>query len=398
MRGISLLLTLTVGLASSAQAARRLSIAELEQLLAAAQGQSDGKVARQLADLELTERASSVRLARWETQFPGNRCHGALTLLADASAFLNLPIGDLPANPPPDMEARKAILAMALRYVDTTTTRLPNFLATRKTEYFEDTPAHQTFEQSAMGTSGRGQRGGAMPGMSSAQAAYVPLHSVGKSTATVSYKDGFELRGSKRVDLGLMGPSQHELNTSGEFGPILSVVLGDALRGQIFWGHWEQAANGQPSGTVAAVFRYTVPKEQSNYMVGIPHGQLVREVHPAYHGEIAIDPSNGAILRITVTSDLAAPDEMLEFSIAVEYGLIPIGGTNYICPVRSLALSKTPYVADKDGAVQASAIIQTQLNDTAFVDYHLFRAEARVLTGENSSSEQPTAPPDKSNP
>jgi hypothetical protein len=125
---------------------------------------------------------------------------------------------------------------------------------------------------------------------------------------------------------------------------------------------------------------------------------MVQQVHPAYHGEIAIDPSNGAILRITVTSDLAPPDQMLESSIAVEYGPIPIGGTNYICPVRSLALTKTPYVADKDGAVEASVILQTELNDTAFIDYHLFRAEARVLTGENSSSEQPTAQPDKSNP
>ena len=47
-------------------AATPITVAELEQLLAAAHGQSDGKVAKQLSDLELTERASSIRLARWE--------------------------------------------------------------------------------------------------------------------------------------------------------------------------------------------------------------------------------------------------------------------------------------------------------------------------------------------
>ena len=397
MRGI-VLLVLSMGLASQASAATPVSIAELEQLLSTAHGQSDGKVAKQLSDLELTERASSARLARWESEFPGNHCHDALTRLADESAFLSLPTADIPANPPPDAQSQKAILSLALEYVNTTISKLPNFYATRKTEHFEDTPPHPTIERADTASSGRGQRGAAMPNMTPGQAAYVPLRAVSKSSVNVSYKDGFELRGSKKVDLGALGPTQQGLNSSGEFGPILSVALEDALRGKIYWSHWEQSGNGLPAGSLEAVFRYTVPKEESGYMVGIPHGNLVDQVHPAYHGEIAIDPAAGDILRITVISDLAPPDQSVQSSIAVEYGPVPIGGISYICPVRSLALSKTPYYISKDAAPAESTLIQTQLNDTSFVDYHLFRAEARVLTGDSVGSEQPTAPPNHPNP
>jgi hypothetical protein len=312
----------------------------------------------------------------------------ALTELADSSAFLDLPAADMPSNPPPDKDAQKAMLAWTIDYVNTTINRLPNFYATRRTEHFEDTPARTTFDHGNVAPLGRGGRSGGVPSISTGQSSYEPIHFTGKSNVTVSYQDGYELRGLKKIDFSNVGANQQGLNTAGEFGPVLSVVIQDAIGSQMIWGHWERGAN-----SVAAVFRYSVPSGQSSYVVVIPRGKPLERNFSAYHGEIAIDPANGAILRITVVADLAPPNQLLKSSIAVEYGSIPIGGTNYICPVKSLALSKTPLYLNENGVPAESSPLLTQLNDVAFTDYHLFRAEARVLTGESVNNQETPSPP-----
>lgn len=94
-----LFLLVALGVALQAFAAHhvnRMSIGEFEKMLAAIHGQSDGKVAHQVAEVELTERASSARLAQWEAEFPGRHCREVLTELADNSALLDLPASEIP--------------------------------------------------------------------------------------------------------------------------------------------------------------------------------------------------------------------------------------------------------------------------------------------------------------
>src|ERR1039458_325353 len=143
MRKWAALLLLT-GWAWPAMAAKSVSVGQLEQLLDALRGKSDGKVAQELSDLELTERASPVRLAHWEKDLPGSRSHEALTKLADLAAFLNPPAGDVVPIPGPDSGTQERMLELAGEYVKSTITRLPNFIATRETTHFEDTPSLQT--------------------------------------------------------------------------------------------------------------------------------------------------------------------------------------------------------------------------------------------------------------
>jgi hypothetical protein len=393
MSRIIFLLLLTAGIASHALAAKRVSIDQFEQLLAAAHGQSDGKVAGQISDLELTERASSIRLARWETDFPGHHCHEAFTELADASAFLDLPAADMPIYSAPDRQTQKTMLEKANDFVNKTFSRLPNFYATRKTEHFEDTPAHQTLENIGMPATGRGVRSAGGPSVSSEISQYRPMHGSGKSSETVGYRDGYELRNSQKIDRSKMSQPGHSLTTSGEFGPILSVVLQDSGRGKTTWGFWEQGAGG-----VEAVFRYTVPAGIGSYMVSLPRGKRTEQIFPAYHGEIAVDPASGDILRITVVADLAPPNEEVMTAILVEYAATLIGGTSYICPVRSVALSKMPGDTGDDGKQAQSSLVQTQLNDVAFTNYHLFRTESRILTGSSAIGEEPPAGPSPAEP
>ena len=378
MSRITFLLALTMGIGSPAMAAKHVSVMELEQLLFRAHGESDGKVAQELSDVELTERASSIRLARWETEFPGRRCREALTVMADASEFLDLPAADISTDAPPDVAAQKAMLQMK-----TTITRLPNFFATRKTERFEDTPPHQTIEHFDPSSSGRIKGLEGMPNGTKGESAYQPMHGAGKSSDSVSFRDGHEITGSKQADTELEDRPVLALTTYGEFGPILIIVLEDAVKSKITWGYWEQGANG-----TIAVFRYSVPQGQSSYLVGVPHGLKIDKTFPAYHGEIAIDPANGDILRITVISDFAPPNEMVRSSILVEYGAVQIGGTSYICPVRGLAFAKMP-VGESHGA---ATTLKTELNDVAFTGYHLFRAEARIVPATGPGDELPAPP------
>ncbi len=375
---------LLAGIASQAMGAKRVSVAEFEKALASADGQSDGKAAKQIADFELTERASTVRVARWESEFPGRHCHEAFTVLADSSAFLDLPTAEIPGNATPDIATQRAMLQKTAEYASTTLSRLPNFFATRKTEHFEDTPSSQTLEHFNGFSTGHGPRSAVAPGPSTGESTYQPVHSTGRSSISVSYRDGHEFRGQKQADIDLEGRATKELTTHGEFGPILAVVLQDTSGSAITWGHWEQGENG-----VNAVYRFSVPQGKSDYMVALPRGMLIDRIFPAYHGEIAIDPANGDILRITVIADLAPPNEVVRSSILVEYGPVQIGGTPYICPLKSVALAKLPF-GDQQGM---DTVLKTELNDVVFTDYHVFRAEARIVPVAGAGDEPQQAPP-----
>lgn len=100
MRALAVLLTLA-GFVLPAYGAKRVTVAELEQTLAKAHGMADAEVARQLSDIELTERLSTAKLDRLETDLPGEKSRQALMILADTSAFLNPSAAEIPSQAPP---------------------------------------------------------------------------------------------------------------------------------------------------------------------------------------------------------------------------------------------------------------------------------------------------------
>jgi hypothetical protein len=80
MRKLALLLLLAGIALPPAVAARNITVEQLEQVLAAAHGKLDAKVAQQLSGLELTERLSAAKLSRWEADLPGSSSVGNITL------------------------------------------------------------------------------------------------------------------------------------------------------------------------------------------------------------------------------------------------------------------------------------------------------------------------------
>ena len=382
------LLTLLL-LAPLARAAKPVTVAQLEQILIADRGQSDNRIAGELRGLTLTERATAARLAAWQAQFAGPRTQRALLLLADESSFQPLPASDISPDPPPGLHAEGKIFAAALVYASQTIHNLPNLMATRQTLHFEASP-DQVMEQfenaNAPANFAFGILSLGKPSPSMESPNYLPLHLTEKLSAPVTYRDGKEVRtgdaDTRKPNLGL--------TTSGEFGPILSTVLGDALHSTLLWDYWQQHG-----GTRLAVFRYKVPAEKSHYLVEFPSGHAIARSNPAYHGEIAVDPATGAIDRISILSEPDPPFQSIGTGILVEYGPVVLAGRTYICPLHGVALSKTPVILGLESPHSAATPWQIHLNDVAFTRYHLFHADVRILTKEESQhlGNQPPASP-----
>lgn len=343
LRQIVSLLVLMLAVASGAWAAQPTTVVQLEQFLATLHGQSDGKVAKKLDGMTLTEQASPAQLARWEANLPGDRSREALTVLADASVLFLPPAASMLADPPPDAEAQRELLARANDYVVRTLTKLPDFSALRTTRRFEDSPRSNS----------------AVP----------HPRFIGRSAFRVTYENGVESHTFESLEIPRGNNPGTDLETGGEFGPILSVVLGDSAQSSVKWGYWEMAPQGR-----LAVFKYSVPETSSDYHLAFTQGFRRVSVVPAYFGEIAIDPASGAILRISLLTSSMREQNVEQSAIAVYYRAVQLGGKDYICPVKGVAI-----LISLVNKRQGGTGLQTQLNDTAFSAYHLLRGDIRIL-------------------
>jgi len=375
-----MLCLIQAGVALPVLAANRVTVRQLEQILSASQGRSDGDLARQLSDLEMTERLNSARMQLLRGSLPGEKSQQALIALADTSAFLDPPSTDMPATATPDAASQRRMMALTVDYLGKTLPLLPNLFAARDTMRFESRP------EQAQGT----------------PTADNPLRVASKARVTVLYRNGREF-----VDAGADKNKKAQapdkgLTTWGEFGPILGTVLIDAAHSRLNWSHWELGAGGPQ-----AVFHYSVPKEKSHYDVrfccvvesyGFDISVLTQRV--GYRGEITVDPDSGTILRLTVLADIDRGNPIGQADIAVEYGPVEIGGRTYYCPVRGIALAQAPDLKAVHSALspppstgsvgtlptlQKASLSsinegerQTLLNDVAFREFHLFRAESKV--------------------
>jgi hypothetical protein len=355
----------------------------LRQVLKADRSGRDGEVARQLSGLELTERVSDEELSSLEATLRGAKARAELLALADASYFLDPPATAVRADNAPDPTEQRRLVALVAAYLSQTNPRLPNFLATRTTAFYEETPEHYD-------ATGRHRTD------------HQPLHWVSTSRATVLYRKSNEIvesptekpRQPKEKAVGLM--------TRGTFGSILGAVNDAiAIPGAFTWSHWEQDTGGP-----RAVFRYAIPQNKSRFQVGYcclldSDGTTAFRMLAGHHGEIAIDPGSGAILRLTLESDLPPMAPLIRSDVMVEYGPVEIGGKTYICPVKSVSISRSRTVKMLTGLSDSFRIFgpySTMLNDVTFDGYHMFRSEARVLSGFEPSSEDQSPGPGSSRP
>src|ERR1700676_390834 len=208
-----ILLAVSGVLVLNAHAGRRVTVAQLKEALSAATAEhrADADIARQMGGLTLSERLTSVTLDRLAALLQLQpRTALSLQMLSDQSAFLDPPPEELPATAAPDQPEQKRMLQAARGYVVNTIFRLPNFFATRATNRFDDSP--QVLKQ------------GEWP-------LRAGLHNVGTVSRRVTFRDG---QGTSDSEAGKPASAQElGLHTWGEFGPELSVVLTDLVKGAV---------------------------------------------------------------------------------------------------------------------------------------------------------------------
>lgn len=364
--------------AEDAAIVKRVSVEQLERAVSDAKTRGDAEEAKQLSALVLTERLSTARYQQMKAQMPGEKSEQALLALKDMSSFLEPPAFEIPATAAPDLASQKQMLAITVDYLGKTLPLLPDLFATRDTRRFEGRPVMVDAAEESL------------------------VRATDRSTVTVFYREGQEF-----VDTGSGTKKQTPdkgLTTWGEFGPILAIVVTDAAKSHLEWSHWELGASG-----AQAVFHYSVSKEKSHYDVRFccvlqSHGfeLSVLSQRAGYHGEIAIDPETGSIMRLSLIADLEPGNPIEHASVLVEYGPEEFGGRTYICPERGIAMAQGPDLKTLNDAMakrremgleklqasyekanlEALARLpeQTLLNDVVFREYHLYRVESRVLT------------------
>lgn len=371
----------------------QVTVQQLEQRATRIAHASDVSAAGELERLTLSQRLSPAIYEEVSQTLPGVESRRVLRALYDTSAFLDPPPEAMPALPAPPPAEQSRLVAGMREFVAKQIPQLPNFFATRVTLHFEETAQEYDW---------RGH----------ISAVYQPLHETEAAIDTISYVGGQETAEPEVSASGKPGQKAAGLRTGlrtwGIFGPVLSAVWTDTAHGQMVWRRWEQGVQVR-----VAVFSFEVPETESHYQIDFCCTQDSEHTHVieyrravGYRGELGVDPATGAIARLLVEADLKGGGLIDRAAIVVEYGRVVIGGKAYICPVRSVALSRareTHYVTSpvdfgrlsphpglvaspRETTLQTGPE-QTMVNESLFGEYHVFRAEVRML----AKGEQPAA-------
>ncbi len=348
--------------------ARPVTIAGLESLLHAAHGGSEQL--RALEGIALTERLTQAEQAKLHADLHGGKPQEALDLLADEAEFEPPPKSEMPADPAPVAAEQRQMIERARQYLEKTIPRLPDFFAVRQAEHFASTAAFHE---------------------ESTNLAAAPLHQIDAAKANVLYRKGAE------VVLGKAPASdgaQPALHTYGTFGPALFTLRAALSYTQgVSWSRWEQGTAGREAVFAFAVPN-TVPHQYAVIGCCVPDrgGDVPFKLLPGYHGEVAIDPETGAVLRFQLQADLAgfAPAKLSDIMVA--YGPVTIGGRTYIVPQRSVSLSRVRVMAflhNWNLSFRAWGPEQTSIEVFAFHHYREFRASVKVLPGFEPMGNEP---------
>jgi len=188
-------------------------------------------------------------------------------------------------------------------------------------------------------------------------------------TAKLSFNRGREQRQLDLVNGKPADPVKRQwrssLRTEGEFGLLLSRVLGPESEAWFTWNRWETVR-----GKSLAVFDFSVDKRHSTLSLTL--SDLASAVVP-YHGSVYADPATGAVWRISDTAtDIPAKLRTREISTTIDYAEIAIGEKTYLLPVEATV----------------SLLLETKRvrNEMVFEDYRKFETDSAITFG-------PEAPP-----
>lgn len=236
----------------------------------------------------------------------------------------------------PDSAEQQRILDKVRQYAARYLDNLPNFVCARVTEQFEAGKKPKNWKQ-----------------LDTLTAKLV--FNQGKEDQTLELVNGKPVRPGRYI--------QRPLDTSGEFGILVSNVLDANTYAQISWSRWEDLR-----GHRAAVFEYLIDEKHSTLSLGL--GGVA--IFVPYRGLIYADPESGEVWRIT-NEPFDIPESLLTKSIdtTIDYGTVDIGKRHFILPVTASILLDTGH--------------KNILNKVSFNEYRKFEAESKItfVSGSN---------------
>jgi hypothetical protein len=363
LKPLGLILLLLLG-AVPARAAKKVTIEQLRDMLAAMQGakKSDEEVAAALKQVELSEELTRSTMNGFVPLVPGRLSTEQIYVLEARSATLAPPASDLPATAAPDSAAQKALLDKAAGYVSKIYAQLPSLTATKTSVRFQD-------NVEAVHSSGLA----------------VGSHEVSVGSAVVSpsqfvhYINSTEYRiasqhGAERL------PSEKDKTRWGankmialkEPDPNLGSVFQEAQdAGAIKWLRWE-LVNGKP----AAVYSFEVPKKKAHFAVDVccfpdveqagaihsltesaPQGNLQDNVDwhsykatVPYRGELFIDPDTGIVVRMITIAELKPTEVVHQLDTRIDYAPVTMDGKVLVLPARAVIATEVVPNGDSGSA------------------------------------------------
>ncbi|MBS1802141.1 MAG: VWA domain-containing protein [Acidobacteria bacterium] len=346
---------------------QKVTVAQLEQIV-----HKHPDLSQTLAKIELTERLSTPRLNKLLSGIHREKDRQALTIDADLSVSLQPPPDEIANRPPPELGEQRTILQRTFDYLRNVIPRLPDFYALRNTAQFQEPPERdkETWKIRRQDRT---------------------LHFATGEHASVLYRNGNEEVAQKKK-IGktpiVRTIRTRELETRGTFGPILSFVLAAAVASpaSFRWERWERGKDGD-----LAVFTFkasgasNVP-ELTYCCLPTGNGTTVYRSRPDDSVEFAVNPDSGSIMRIAINADLDEdrdPDvPLIRSQITVEYGPEQLGGKIYICPRRSVEVSRARsmrLIHEWGMEFSVYSYFETMINDVSFGGYHKFGSEFRIL-------------------
>jgi hypothetical protein len=142
----------------------------------------------------------------------------------------------------------------------------------------------------------------------------------------IAHKESYRLLSVDGDSINPQKKLKHRYTSmSGEFGSSLRAIFDPVHHAEFNWDH---------SDANSCVFHYHVPLESSAFTWAV----LGKRLKLGYSGLVDTDCGTGAVKRLQLKTDPSAND--VEFQSDVHYGLITIGGREFILPVSALDISR----------------------------------------------------------
>jgi hypothetical protein len=350
--------------ATPAWCAKKMTVGELRDSLATMhrENRSDMEVANTLKQVELSEQLNRNTMNAMAEYIPGPLSTEQVYVLEARSAVLAPPPSDLPATPPLDAAAQKALLDKTAAYVTAAYGKQPALTATKSTDRFQNN-LQAVAPSSGMHSSSRDVSVGSALASSDQF-----IRFVGSTDAQIELQNGTEraMNAKDKTPWGRNG----EIALEGP-GPVLATVFAEAQgAGPINWLRWEQV-NGKP----AVVFSFAVPRKKSHYAVNyccfpdVDQTGTVKFSGPqlgaggpgpgpvkgnlqfntdwknykatvGYHGELFVDPDTGIVVRLITIAEFKNTEVVQQEDQRFDYHAVTVGGKVLVLPIKNFIITE----------------------------------------------------------